>query len=232
MMSRSFVTPLILVVLTAGLLAGCATSNMSGALYNVGLDEVERPADAKERYGEYDVVERDTTEGTKYIYEDDLVEASFYMGGGSILTNIRNKTDYSIKVRIADGAFVSSSGQSDRLVTGNMSYANRNESPQPLIVPQNASSSTTLIPVSNISLSQYSGVNVDPIIRPSVLKTADDTTAVRENIGRTFRLLLPIEIQGTTNEYTFSFTVRGARITDLEGTNELTFGEDPPEKVD
>jgi len=50
---------------------------------------------------------------------------------------------------------------------------------------------------------------------------------VRKNIGKSFSLLLPIQIQDTVNEYTFKFKVAGAKIEGGRESDSQTVGEYP-----
>ena len=207
-------------------LAGCGGSSV---LYNTGIESVERPTDAEERYGEYTVSERDTTEGTKFVYEDDLVRAGWVYAGGSMLLILRNKTEHSIQARLEQGAFVMPGGSSQRILTGDMSYANRNDEVRPITVPSRASSSAILIPEDKIGFNEYSGVTIDGIFEPTSLEpgTQAKPSDVEANLGETFSILLPLEIQGTVNEYTFNFEVLGAKIEGGPNTDTQTFGQYP-----
>jgi len=206
------------------LLTGCAMTSAT-VNYDVGLDQVERPTDAAERYGEYTVTEQDTTEGTKYVYNDELLTAGWLYGGDSMFLSLQNKTDYSIRILLNEGAFVLPSGSSQRILTGDMSYAERNEEVQPIIVPSGASSSAFLIPSDNINFNQYSGVTVESILPPGRITEQAQTSSVEQNIGKTFSVLLPIEIQDTVNEYTFTFKVNGARVEGNSTIQSRTFGD-------
>jgi hypothetical protein len=212
--------------LAALLLAGCGASQRL-VTYNTKIDAVERPSDAKERYGEYTVSQSDTA---GYVYEDDLVRATFVSGGSTVLTSVQNKTDHSIQIRVEQGAFVLPGGKSDRILLGDMSYAGRNNQVQPITVPSGASSSATFIPESKVRMG-YQDVVVDPIIYPGSIggmgQNKTTVADVRGNIGKKYQLLLPIEIQGTVNEYTFTFEVAGAKIDAGSGKSQKVVGEYP-----
>lgn len=204
--------------------AGCATGRT--VTYNATINSVERPEDAKDRYGEYTVTETDTS----YIYEDELIRAGFVTGGGSVFTTIENKTDHSIQIRLEQGAFVRPSGNSDRILLGEMSYMNRNQEVQPITVPSGASSTATLIPQSSVSMGQY-GPSVSAMFTPTsvggVGRNKTTVDGVRENIGKTFSLLLPIQIQDTVNEYTFNFEVTGAKVAAGRESSSTIVGDYP-----
>lgn len=218
------ILPLGLLIL-AFLLTGCLTSQ--GVSYNVGLDQIERPSDVEERYGEYTVTEQDTTDGTKYIYEDELLSAGWLYAGNMVFMSVENKTDHSIRILLNEGAFVMPSGSSQRILTGSMSYAERNEEVQPLIIPRGASSSTYLVPADNMDFNSTTGLSIGSIIAPGALRAEDSPSTVEQNIGKTFSVLLPVQIQDTVNEYTFTFKVYGAQIAGSQNEEPQSFGDYP-----
>lgn len=192
------------------LFTGCAMTG-TNVYYNVGIDQVERPADAEERYGEYKVTEQDTAETTEYVYEDDLLAAGWLFVNDAMLLTVENKTDHSIKVLLNEGAFVMPSGGSQRILTGDMSYSERNNEVQPIVVPKGATSSAMLLPADNLNFGDY-GLSITPILQPASSMGEVSEDEVRENVGKKMSILLPVEIQDTVNEYTFTFRVAGAKL--------------------
>jgi len=216
------------VIAFAIILVGCAGPNY--VTYSTGIESVERPTDAEERYGEYTVTEQDTTEGTKYIYQDDLVRAGWVYSSGSMLLTLENKSEHSIQIRLEQGAFVMPGGDSERIILGDMSYADRNQEVRPITVPSGASTSSVLIPEGSVDFNEY-GATVNNMFEPERLTPSGSGSPedVESNVGRTFSVLLPIDIQGTVNEYTFTFEVTGAKIGEGMATKPQVFGDYPSE---
>jgi len=208
---------LILLVLFACASSGNVTSDTTflDVKYDARLTEVERPKSVEERYGDYEVVERDTAQGQKYVYKDNLITAGFVLLQKSIFVAVENKVEQSIQIQLGEGAFVGPDGSSERLLTGEMSYMERNNAPPPVVIPSGASSSARLIPASNVEQETVTSV-ISPgtVMRDSTVTVERDTlykattASAEENVGKTFSLLIPVEIQGTRNEYTFTFTVQ------------------------
>lgn len=245
--SRDTRTTIYTLLTLTGVLLACQTSQQatddSGSsyletteVYRIGyrtaLTEVRRPEKTKNRYGDYEIVKRDTTKGKKYIYEDDLISAAFVTGSQSIFLIVGNRTDHTIRVRLGQGAYVGRDGSSERLLTGEMSYRQRNESAPPMIIPAGARSSTSLIPSGNLLGGENAG-DVHVLMGPQ-MTFRDTSVAVqrdtaytssiaeaRENIGDAFSVLLPIEVEGTVNEYTFKFEVESAYVENDQGKAEL-----------
>lgn len=215
-----------------GVLTGCTATNQT-IQYDVALAEVERPADTRTKYGEYTVSKQDTTSATgkaaKYVYSDKLLNAAWLYLGDSMLLVVTNNTDHSIKIDWDEAAFVMPGGRSDRVLLGNMSYAERNRSMPPTIVPKNATASTMLIPSSRVNWSSYGGLTFSPILSPA--KAGMDMRGrqgaallARKNIGKEFMVLVPVEIEGVKNEYTFNFEVKAVQVPDHKGEM-LTYKE-------
>lgn len=217
-------------VLLAFLMVGCASPR--SVLYDSEISSVERPTDTEERYGEYEVTTRDTTEGTEYIYEDQLIRAAWLQSGPSLMVTMENKTEHSLQVRLEQGAFITPSGSSERILTGDMSYADRNQEVRPITIPSGASASTTLFPEGNVGFNSTVGLTFESFFEPTQVHATQsvEPSDVEEHIGDTFSILVPIEIQGTVNEYTFNFEVTGARVEGNRNNDPQVFGNYPDTK--
>jgi hypothetical protein len=148
-----------------------------------------------------------------------------------MLLTLENKSEHSIQIRPEQGALVMPGGSSERIILGDMSYANRNQEVQPITVPRGASTTTTLIPEGSVGFNEYSGVTISNMFEPERLVSGgpDSPKDVENNIGSTFSVLLPLEIQGTVNEYTFTFEVTGAKISEGRATKAQVLGNYPNE---
>jgi hypothetical protein len=88
-----------------------------------------------------------------------------------------------------------------------------------------------LIPEGSVGFNEYSGVTVSSMFEPERLVSGgpDSPEDVESNVGETFSVLLPIDIQGTVNEYTFTFEVTGAKIGEGMATKSQVLGDYPSE---
>ena len=68
------------------------------AIYDISLSEVERPADAKERYGEQKIVSFEEQGKTKYSFQDEMVRIIWIPTSYQFSFGLTNKTKYSIKI--------------------------------------------------------------------------------------------------------------------------------------
>ncbi len=220
---KSLATYFIVSFLAAFMFTGCMAPQ-SAVLYDVGLDAVERPADVEDRYGDYSVTQQEEDDETaKFVYEDEMLKAT-WLYTGELVFQVENKTDHSLRILLEEGAFVMPSGSSNRILTGNMSYAERNDAPSPIIVPRQATAEAILIPSIALSFNRHTGVSVRGIVSPDRIENNQEVDGVRSAVGQTFSILLPIQIQETVNDYTFTFHVRGAHIEGGTDIEEQSFG--------
>ena len=63
---------------------------------------------------------------------------------------IENKSNYSIKIQWDDVAYISSSGQTGRVMHSGVKYIDRNNSQPASVIPKSASLSDIVIPNDNI----------------------------------------------------------------------------------
>ncbi len=79
-------------------LNGCSTLQpFYYGTYDISMTEVERPADAKERYGEQNITSITEEGNPKYYFEDNLVKIAWLATSSDLSLVMENKTDNSIK---------------------------------------------------------------------------------------------------------------------------------------
>jgi len=217
-------------VLAPLLAVGCAAGlgqRAVGAVYRSALVQIDRPEATRERYGA--VVTIRPEPDNKYVYEDGLFSGVFFVTSSRINFTITNKTDHSIKIVWDEAAFIETDGTSNRVAHQGVKYADRNASQPATVVPRGTSITDFVLPTSRVYYREgyYGKYYSSPggwreldLVQPALcLVSPGDSTAVRgfrsqaeANIGKRFGLLLPLEIQGVVNEYTFWFQVQGASV--------------------
>ena len=183
--------------------AGCASNR---AYYDVGLREVERPAEAKERYGEQLVSTIDEDGTTKYSFEDALVKVVWIPTVSQFLFVLTNKTDHSMRIVWDEAAFVDENGLSQRVTHSGVRYIDRNSHQPPTVVVREGTVADSIIPSDNIyyQSGRYGGWRERPLFPVSTM-SADE---LNERVGNTVQILLPLQIQDIINEYLFVFVVQ------------------------
>lgn len=83
--------------------------------YNVGLSNVEAPADAKTQYGDTKIIKLDVEGKNNYKYEDDYIDIMWIATNTQFNFVLKNKSNYSIKIPWDDVVYISSSGQTGKI---------------------------------------------------------------------------------------------------------------------
>lgn len=199
---RKIIYALILVVM----MTSCMTYQ---GFYNVELQNVERPENAKERYSESKIVNFEEEGKTKYSYEDDMIKIVWLPLSTQFGFTLQNKTDHSIKIIWDEAVYVDPNGSSGRVMHAGVKYIDRNNPQPPTVIVKNANIDDMIVPTDNIYYvsGQYGGWRTKPML-PNRANTQEELNALTQQyIGKEVRVLLPLEIQGTVNEYIFTFKV-------------------------
>lgn len=194
----------LLPITIVALLAGCAPAMVSS--YDAPLVKVQRPADVEARWGEYTI---EPTDSSGYAYSDELLDMTVVPARGSFFARLENKTDHTLRVIWDEGAYVGPNGVSSRIVNGNTRVIDMEREQPPTVVPAHASAVLNIIPTDlyHVSTGAYTSNWTDDFV--SYCGTAADYE------GKTFRLMLPIQVQETVNEYTLEFMLSNVQMPEL-----------------
>ena len=187
-----------LAMLLAVTLTGCLTSR-TGMVVDLALISVQRPQDVAERWGEYTLAPADSS---GFTYEDGLLSLVVVPAGGTFSVVLENRTEHSIRLLWGEASYVGPDNLSSGVVPGDTRWINMGHAPAPQVIPAKAQAAILLLPKANANTS----TNTIERFYPS-------STTCDEILGTTVRLILPIEIQGVTNEYTLHFEPQEAAIT-------------------
>lgn len=198
-------TKILLSVLSVMLLSSCFGPRL---MYNVGLSNVEAPADAKKQYGETKIVTLEEEGKSGYKYEDDYIDISWFVGSSQFSFNLKNKSEYSIKIPWDDVTYINTAGSVGRVMHSGVKYIDRNNSQPASVIPKGASLSDIVQPTDNVyyASGQYGGWRTSNLFNFNIDK-ANLETSKAPYIGKTVRILLPILIQDVRNEYVFEFKI-------------------------
>jgi hypothetical protein len=193
-------------------IVGCVPKHY--ATYDLGLQEVERPSNTKERYGEPKIVRFQEEGKTKFSFEDGMIKIILFPASTQFALLLTNKTSHSIKVIWDEAVYVDESGMSQRVMHSGVKYIDKNNSQPPTIVVRGATISDVVLPTDNIyyEKGKYGGWRESPLLpdmsydRPEIERQASGL------IGKTVQILLPIKIEDVVNEYVFVFSIDGFSI--------------------
>lgn len=194
------------------LLVGCARVPI--AFYDVGLKEVERPASAKEQYGEQKISTAQEAGVNRYSFEDDMVKIGWLITIKNIAFVLTNKTDHTIKIIWDEAAYVDESGSSQRVMHSGVKYIDRNNPQPPSVIIRKGSIDDVIIPTNKVRF--FSGAGwIEDFLLPSGIygQTPEEVNQnAKRQIGKNIKVLLPLEIQGVLNEYLFTFEINSVTI--------------------
>ena len=195
----------------AAFLTGCATHR---AYYDIGLKEVERPAQARERYGEQKITKVEQEGVDKYFFEDQMVKIVWIPTSSQVSFILNNKTAHSIKVLWDEAAFVDENGVSHRVMHSGVKYIDRNNPQPPSVVVRSGTIKDLIIPTANIYYvrGKYGGWREAPLFPTSSVKAEELRSKAEKYVGKTIQVLLPLQIEDVVNEYIFTFEVKSVEV--------------------
>lgn len=195
-------------LLLALALTGCASLDFRSYNYESALVEVERPSDPTDRYSDQITVEQGEDGDSKYVYEDSLLTIGWIPGSKQIAFVLENKSDHSMKVLWDEAAFLSPSGASGRIMHEGIRYMEREASMPASIVPRRGRLVDFIVPTDHVYYvsGKYGGWRTRALLNPGSPSDGPLETA-ESNVGQRYSVLLPVEVQGETNEYMFTFEV-------------------------
>lgn len=140
-------TKILLSVLAVTLLSSCFGPRF---MYNVGLSNVEAPADAQKQYGETKIVTLEEEGKSGHKYEDDYIDIFWFVGSSQFSFNLKNKSEYSIKIPWDDVTYINTVGSVGRVMHSGVKYIDRNNSQPTSVIPKGASLSDIILPTDNV----------------------------------------------------------------------------------
>jgi hypothetical protein len=203
--------------------------------YDISLRMVERPADAKTRYGEQMTTLIQEGDTLKYSFEDEMVKILWLPTVSDINFILENKTNHSINIIWDEAAFVDEEGQSHRVMHSGVKYADKDKPQPPSVIVKQTTLTDLVFPADNVHFEEgwqkkslffpvdniyvEGGWRKEPIFPTKIIgKDKNDgfqhiQTEVKKHIGKSYQVLLPLQIEDVINEYIFSFQVDDVKIS-------------------
>ena len=190
--------------------------------YKMSLIKVERPEKASSRYGQQKI---DTLSGNDkygFVFEDDMVRVLWNVNSHSIAFSIQNKTDHSIKLPWDESAFIDQNGSSHRVMHSGIKYTDRANPQAPSIIARKTSIEDIVFPTDYVSWEEGSDYSAGDWKESSFFPDHDFhgtylagtyptfydfESAAKSQIGKTYQVLLPLQIEDVINDYIFTFKV-------------------------
>jgi hypothetical protein len=179
--------------------------SISGS-YDIVLNEVERPENTKERYGESTIITLEEEGTTKYSYEDELIRIVWLPGSTKFSFLLENKSTHSIRIIWDEAVYVDKDGSSGRVMHSGVKYSERNNSQPPTVIVKNSNITDIIVPSDYVYYDRYWTTND---LFPTYAASKEKLEEMNQKyIGKTVKILLPLQIQDTVNEYLFSFIIQ------------------------
>lgn len=188
------------------LLSSCMSFN---GIYKVGLQEVECPKNIKEQFGETKVANFQDQGVTKYSYEDGQLKIIWLPSSTQFNFTLTNKSEHTLKIVWDDAVYISTDGTSQKIMHSGVKYIDRNNSQPATTVIKGAKIDDLIMPTDNIYYvsGQYGGWREAPLFK-NWAATAEELKVISSSfVGKVVRVMLPIKIEDTTNEYIFTFKI-------------------------
>ena len=178
----------------AVILASCGTYYHQEDIYKVRLREVEQPENVKDQYSKSKITIFAEENETKNSYEDDFIKIIWLPALTEFSFTLENKSDNSIKIIWDEAVYIDEDNSSRKVMRSGVK-----------VIAKKTKINDLVIPVDNIyydNPSKYysGGWRIRPLF------------SVQKSAGKTVKILLPIQIQETINEYIFSFKINHTRI--------------------
>lgn len=193
--------------------------------HNPILERVEKPLDSSKRYGEITTIQDEGL--TKFSFKDNTIAALTFCMDDKFVFKLDNISDHSIKILWDDASYVDMNGVTSKIMHTTIKYSERSNHQTPTTIISGASLLDCALPINNVYLDET--LNTKHINHKSyshtlglftmttTYLTVEDEWKTRPLIptgfetqsltGKKLRLMLPIEVKGVVNEYTFIFNI-------------------------
>lgn len=167
--------------------------------YSSGLKQVIKPENENIRYGKTETVSDSGV--TKYRYSDNIIDIFIFEDGEKFIFDLKNVSENSIKIIWDEAVFVDFDGKSSRIIHNGVKYSQKDEAQQASIIISGASIDEIAIPTANIEFVSMPKLRFNEWIVNKIYPRSTEPI-----IGQ-LKLMLPIQIKNTVNEYIFVFNV-------------------------
>lgn len=179
--------------------------------YTISLTSVELPANAKEQYGETITIDKSNNDSSRYVFDDDYMKISWFVGYNKFYFTLYNKSNHALKIIWDDVTLVMPDNSISKMMHNGVKYISRNESQVATTVPRGAKIEDMLVPTENVIYVDDIGWYVMPMLNNS-FDTDAEMRKAESMKGKVMKVLFPIKIEDVQNEYTFVFTINDVRV--------------------
>lgn len=200
------------------------------ARYDISLIAAERSIGNSELQREPSIETVIEQGVVRYSFEDEMVKMIWLGGPIDIVFTVSSKTDHPIKIIWDDARFIDEKGISHRLNHSGIAYEERNLSQSPTIVATRGKLEDFLHPADYFQWIPIGGLRSDkkegywdraPFLPTQIKGTAEELRAKADIvIGKTFRVIFPLEINNGRIDYLCTFRINNVEVTTNEEKEE------------
>lgn len=206
-------TALVKVILTVAapvIVMGCSVPMV--ATYHVGLQNVERDAQAQEQFGVAHIAEVSEGDSVAFVLEDGLMRITWVVEEARLPFVLENKTDQPIRIIWDDAIFMDLLGAPHKVMHRDVRYSQRGEPQAPTTVNPGEAREDFILAINLPYQESDASWREDPFLKPYRRLTRAELEPALLNVGRSFVAILPIEFGGEVHQYVFTFRVRSVDI--------------------
>jgi len=167
--------------------------NTEDGYFETSLSKVEKPSDGSNRYGETQIIEDKGI--TKYSFSDNIITMICLLDKTGFSFSLKNESSNSIKINWDEAVYVDYSGNTSRIMHSGVKYSQMSESQPATTVIKGATLNDIIIPIDKV---RYSSI-INDWITDSLFPSNQENGLVR--------IMVPIQIKETINEYIFIFNL-------------------------
>ncbi|MCQ2166921.1 MAG: hypothetical protein MJY49_05800 [Bacteroidales bacterium] len=165
--------------------------------YFYSLSKVVKPRISSVRYGKTTEIKAEDFL-SKYLYEDNLISILWFVFDDRCQFSLKNKSGNTIKVVWDDATFIDENNSASKIYHSGIRLIDANKSQPSTSIPNGTELEDLVAPVSRLIYSN----GWDSL---SLIKHKNKYD--EDLVGKTIRVVLPIEVKGVINEYEFWFTI-------------------------
>ena len=198
---------------------------IANASYDISLLSVEKSTGSEKVY-EKQRIEIVLEAGiTKFYFEDDMMRIKWRPAPNDIVFVVHNKTDNPVKIVWDEGKFIDAEGVTHKLLHSGIGYEERNDFHPPTIVYAKDTLEDFVYPADcwqKEESGRKSHKNQGHWKRGSFLPTQIRGTAeelrtkAEPFVGKTFQVILALQINGVRTDYVCTFIVINVDVTEKE----------------
>lgn len=202
---------LLALLLVAGFIAGCSGYT---AQYDIGLTKADRPEGAQQLFGNHDILKVEEDGHDLSYFEDGLVKIVWTPTASEVALDLTNKTSNTIKIAWDDAKLIDGQGNQQRVIHSGVKFSEVDKPQEPSLIEPNGSLSDVVFSADNIYYSDARWQKKPMFPTFAVSRNAENFDEdVQANVGKSFKLILPLETDGSVHEYSFTFKISNVEVT-------------------